>query len=62
MSVNGRLLQTDAKLMRFAEHFSDILKDGQLKRPVAWRDLAPDVTPVGTVKVFAPVVTNECTV
>ena len=40
-SVTGRLLQTDAKLMRFAEHFSDILRDGQLKRPNAWRDLAP---------------------
>lgn len=40
MSVNGRLLQTDAKLVRFAEHYADLLKDGQLKRPKAWRDLA----------------------
>jgi hypothetical protein len=39
--VNGRLLQADAKLVRLAEHISDFLKDGQAKRPNAWRDLVP---------------------
>ena len=37
--VNGRLLQTDAKLIRLAEHVGEFLKDGQMKRPNAWRDL-----------------------
>ena len=39
-SVNGRLLQTDNKLYRYATHMADLIKDGQLKRPNAWRDLA----------------------
>ena len=38
-TVNGRLLQTDAKLIRLAEHVGEFLKDGQMKRPNAWRDL-----------------------
>lgn len=37
--VNGRLLQTDARLIRLAEHVGEFLKDGQMKRPNAWRDL-----------------------
>lgn len=40
-TVNGRLLQTDNKLIRLAEHIGDFLKDGQMKRPSAWRDLVP---------------------
>ena len=40
-TINGRLLQTDAKLIRLAEHVGEFLKDGQMKRPNAWRDLVP---------------------
>ncbi len=38
-TVNERLLQVDNKLIRMAEHIADFLKDGQKKRPRAWRDL-----------------------
>ena len=40
-TVNGRLLQTDNKLIRLAEHIGEFMKDGQMKRPNAWRDLVP---------------------
>ena len=39
--VNGRLLQADARLIRVAEHIGTFLKDGQMRRPNAWRDLVP---------------------
>ena len=38
-TVDGRLLQADSKLIRLAENIGEFLKDGQLKRPSAWRDL-----------------------
>ena len=40
-TVNGRLLPADNKLIRLAEHIGEFLKDGQMKRPNAWRDLVP---------------------